>query len=297
MKTLSTLILSTLLVAATSVVAAAQTCEPGTYDRHLGECSIGAQAPTRAEMMNVIRAGSPSGIVATLEYGETVECPECFPLLQRAALENADAEVREVSAWWLRRRVFGFGAAMVQMKNVLATDASPVRRARAADALGIFHDPHGLDALRTAATSDADASVRAAAVRGIGELNISAGNDVIAAALGDRDITVRRAALSSVLEVNFFRQQDALLPLLGDADATVRRQTAQLLGEFRVDSAVTALAGMLRSDADVNARQAAAWALGRIGGAEAQGALAEVSATEASELVKSAINVARAMHR
>lgn len=290
-------ILSTLLVAAMASTAAAQTCEPGTYDRHRGECSLGTQAPTPVDLLNVIRTGAPSAVVSSLEYAESVDCAECFPLVQRAALDSADAEVREVSAWWLRRRIFGFGAAMLQMQNVLATDSDPVRRARAANAIGIFHDPHGLDALRAAATTDSDATVRAAAVRGIGDINISVGNTVVAAALADSDVGVRRAALAAVMQLSFFRQYDALLPLLGDSEASVRRSAAQLIGQFRVDAAVTALAGMLRSDADVNVRQAAAWALGRIGGADAQGALAEASMTESSSLVKSAIDIARLMRR
>lgn len=295
MKTL-TLILSTLLVTAMASVAAAQTCEPGR-DRRLGECSIGTQAPSRADMVNIIRSGSPSGIISTLEYGERVECFECFPLVQRAALDSADAEVRQVAAWWLRRRPFGFGAAMVQMKNVLATDSDPVRRARAADAIGVFHDPHGIAALRTALTTDAEPSVRAAAVRGIGEINVSSGNTLIAGALSDRDVTVRRAALSVVLSANFFRQHDALLPLLADSDAAVRRQSALLLGEFRVEASAPALAGILRSDADSNARQAAAWALGRIGTADARTALAEAAASEPVSLVRDAITIAQRMRR
>lgn len=296
MKTI-TFVLSTLLVAAMASAAAAQTCEPGTYDRHRGECSIGSQAPTPVDLLNVIRTGAPSAVVSSLEYAESTDCAECFPLVQRAALDSPDAEVREVSAWWLRRRIFGFGAAMVQMQNVLATDADPVRRARAASAIGVFRDPHGLDSLRAAATSDRDPAVRAAAVRGIGDINISLGNTVVAAALADSDVGVRRAALAAVMQLSFFRQYDALLPLLGDSDGAVRRQTALLLGEFRVDASVTALAGLLRSDADVSVRQAAAWALGRIGGADAQGALAEASMTESSSLVKSAIDIARLMRR
>ena len=52
---------------------------------------------------------------------------------------------------------------------------------------------------------------------------------------------------------------------------------------------------MLRGDAAQGARKAAAWALGRIGGAEGRTALAAQRATEADQLVLSAIEIAERM--
>ena len=53
--------------------------------------------------------------------------------------------------------------------------------------------------------------------------------------------------------------------------------------------------GMLRGDEDPNVRQAAAWALGRIGGEDARAALAEAESSESNSLVLDAIEIARAM--
>jgi len=290
MKTLITLTLSMILLAAAPALAQ-------QYDRTRGELSPGTQAPNRADMVTVINSGTATHLIATLEYGERVECFECIPLLSRKLLESSDARVREISAWWLRRRPFGMGPIMIHMKSVLATDSDPVRRTRAAEALGEFMDGHALPALSTAVTGDADAGVRAAAVRALGRLNVYGGNTAIAAAFGDVDANVRRAALSVVLRVNFFRAYDAIIPLLGDSDADVRRRSALILGSFRVDTAVSPLIAMLRGDTSTTARQAAAWALGRIGGSEAQTALAETYGTESVSLVRDAIEIAQQMRR
>ena len=92
------------------------------YDRQRGELSPGTQAPARNGMVAAIQSAAPSALIATLEYGEHVECHECVPLLEQKLLTSADVRVREISAWWLRRRPFGFGPIMVHMKSVLATD-------------------------------------------------------------------------------------------------------------------------------------------------------------------------------
>lgn len=258
------------------------------FDRTRGELSPDTEAPTQAALMQAIEAGSPGHLAALLEYGERVECHACVPLLQRQLLENDDAMVREMSAWWLRRRPFGFGAVFFEIRTVLATDADPVRRARAAEALGEFMDPHGVLYLREA-LADADARVRAAAVAGLGRINSPAGIDGIVSAFGDADANVREVAVRQVLLVNFFRNYDELMGLLADDSTSVRRQAALSLGTFRVAEATPALIGML-NDAEPMVRQAAAWALGRVGGQRA--ALTEHQAIEEDRSVLDAIAVA-----
>jgi len=95
--------------------------------------------------------------------------------------------------------------------------------------------------------------------------------------------------------VNFFRDHDALLGALVDSDDEIRMRSARLLGTFRVAEAVPALQGMLETDTNVRVRQAAAWALGRIGGESARGALRAAATVESSSLVQNAIEVALAM--
>lgn len=258
-----------------------------------GELSPGTQSPTRASLMQAIESGSSERLSALLEYGERVECHECVPLLERQLLESNDPLVREMSAWWLRRRPFGFGAVMRDIRTVLAEDADPVRRARAAEALGEFMDPHGVPHLRTA-LSDVDASVRTAAVNGLGRINSPAGTQGIVSAFVDPDAGVREAAVAQVLYVNQFRDHDALMGLLADDSVEVRRRAALALGTFRVVEATPALSAML-TDVNPMVRQAAAWSLGRVGGTDARSVLTERQALEESSLVRDAIEVALRM--
>jgi HEAT repeat protein len=184
---------------------------------------------------------------------------------------------------------------MAQMQDVLASDASATRRARAAMALGEFMDPAAFTPLRDAAMGDGDSGVRAAAVTALGRLNHSGANPILSVALRDAAVEVRRAAISQVLVVNFFRDHDALLSSLVDTDDEIRMRSARLLGTFRVAEAVPALQGMLETDTNERVRQAAAWALGRIGGESARGALRAAATAESSSLVQNAIEVALAM--
>lgn len=267
------------------------------YDRERGELSVGTGAPKQATMLDAIETANanPSRLYSMLEYGERVECLQCIPGLQRLLLDSGDARVREISAWWLRRRSFGFGRVMVAMKGALATDADPVRRARAAEAIGEFLDPHGLVALRDAVETDGDAAVRVAAVVALGRLNHADGREVIVSAFNDESVEVRRAALSVVMRISFFDDSASLIGLLGDDDAQVRLHAAQLVGQFRVDEAVAPLSGLLRGDDNASVRQAAAWSLGRIGGNAANTALNEAGTSETARGVLDAIQIAKQM--
>jgi HEAT repeat protein len=261
------------------------------YDKDQGELSPGTQAPAPERMANAIRSASPIALTAMLEYGERVECFECIPLLEQKLLGSDSAKVREMAAWWLRRRPFGYGRAAVAMRRVLTEDSDAVRRSRAAEALGEFLDVKGLPALEQAALADEVTSVRISAVRALGRLNARGGRAVLAAALGDEDAEVRRAALDQVQRVNHWDDRAALVARLGDADARVRQRAAQLVGEFRIQSAIEPLAAALRDDASASVRQAAAWALGRVGGAGAKQALTAARDQEQQPGVQDAIAI------
>lgn len=280
-----------LLLVGTPALAQNDSAAENQYDRERGELSPGTEAPSQAALMQAIESGSPERLATLLEYGERVECHACVPLLERQLLESDNSLVREMSAWWLRRRPFGFAAVFRDIRTVLANDADPVRRSRAAEALGEFMDPHGVPYL-TDALADTDARVRVAAVAGLGRINSPAGNDGIVAAFSDTEASVRETAVGQVLYVNFFRNYDELMGLLADENLEVRRRAALALGTFRVAEASPALVGML-ADSEPMARQAAAWSLGRIGGA--RGALTERQSLEESSLVRDAIEVALRM--
>jgi hypothetical protein len=267
------------------------------YDRELGELSPGTQAPPAERMVNAIRSASPGALTAMLEYGERVECLECIPLLETKLLESGDAEVREMAAWWLRRRPFGYGRAAVRMRAVLIDDPDPVRRSRAAEALGEFLDVSGLPALSQAVAEDGAPEVRLAGVRALGRLNARSGHAALAQAFTDDDARVRRAALDQVLKLNFWRDADAVIARLDDEDASVRQRAAQLAGELKAEAAVDRLEQVLRDDEAAAVRQAAAWALGRIGGSAAQAALRDASERESDPRVEDALAVAVIMAR
>jgi HEAT repeat protein len=282
-------------VSISTTVLAEDAPEHVVYDREKGELSPGTGAPSRERMVNAIKSASPTSLYAMLEYGERVECFECIPLLEKKLLTSENAQTREIAAWWLRRRSFGFGPIMVRMKKTAVENADPVQRERALSALGEFLDPHALPTLKQAATADAEVSVRVAAVKALGRLNAAAGNEVLSMALGDADSKVRKAALDQVLKVGFFRDASAILARLDDSDAGVRRASAQIAGELGVKDAIEPLMGLLMTDDSTQVRQAAAIALGKLGG-DGLPALDDAFATEKNESVLGAIDIARRMH-
>ena len=284
-----------LLAPAQSIVHAEDLTPVVVYDRERGELSVGTGAPKREYMVNAIKSASPSRLYATLEYGERVECFECIPLLADKLLSSDEAQTREIAAWWLRRRSFGFGPIMKKMQDVAKSDSNPERRARASAALGEFLDPHAAGVLQTVAKSDSEAPVRVAAVRALGRLNTLTGTQGISAAMSDSDAKVRLAALEQVTKLSFFRDVTPVLTAIADDDALVRRTAAQLAGELRLSAAVEPLLGVLMTDDSVQVRQAAAIALGRIGGGDAQTALSDAKGMERDDAVQQAIAVALQM--
>jgi hypothetical protein len=160
-----------------------------------GELSPGTEAPSLAAMVAAIENGSPEKLRATLEYGERVMCMQCVPLLQKKLLSSNNARVREMAAWWLRRQPFAAPPLLASLRKSVKDDADPVRRARAAEALGEFMDTHALPALADAAQGDAAPEVRAAAVRGLARLNSDAAGAVVPDALQDADPKVRLETL------------------------------------------------------------------------------------------------------
>lgn len=288
---------SVVLVLAGGVVTSVSAQQVEFHNRERGELSPNARAPSRAAMVDIVTSGSPGQIERFLEYGQMVKCYECIPAIQRRLLDEPSGRVREMLAWYARNLDLGRGVIIEQLADTIESSANAVHRARAAEALGEMMEPMMRTRLQTAATGDADATVRASAVRALGRLNHPAGIPTLVEAMRDTDRGVRLAAVTQVRFVNFFRSYDALAGLLADSDGDVRREAALALAMFGAEarSAAIPLAGLLRSDPDANVRQAAAYALGRIGGAEARAALNETLTSEASSLVRDAIEVARRM--
>jgi len=278
-----------------SRAAAQEGDDCATHDRNRQECSPGTEAPTPEALAQVIRSGVPAALESALEYGERVECAECMPLLEANLLDAADPDVRRMSAWWLRRRGLTVGAVVRRMRQALDGDPDPVRRARAALALGELMASRAVPTLADAAAADVEAPVRAAAVRALGRMNHPDAGPVVSAALEDADPAVRLAAADQVLVLSFFQGDDALLALLADVDPVLRRRGARLLADRGVMEAVPPLVALLEADPEPSVRQAAAWALGRLGTPEARSALDARSQVESHPRVRDALRVARLM--
>jgi len=232
-------------------------------------------------------SGSPSLIWETLEHGEKVECTSCISSVAPLIYDN-NSEVREIAAWWLRRRMFGvFGPGEVyqQTLGTLASDANPTRRADAAYAIGEFLETTGIAAEATAINTDQDPGVRAAAAAALGRLNDD-GAGALSKALGDSNSAVKLSALQSAGRVNSFSDVATVAKLTGDSDPLVRRRTAEILDQMNAKDSVASLIVLAQKDTDANVRGASCHALGTIGDASAKSALTAIAANDSDGLVR-----------
>lgn len=253
----------------------------------------------------IMKLGAPN-IPATriwkvLEHGEKLECLACIPVVSKL-LYNTNPKTREISAWWLRRRIFGvFGAGQVyeQTINTLAdAEARELDRVYAANALGEFLSWGGVAPLSKAILSDESPAVRLAAVAGLERLNSSGADGELAVALGDRDEKVRLAALHATTRINTFLDVEAVVALVSDSSSLVRRRAAESLGVMKSEDSVASLIALSSPDqeSDAAVRGAAIWALGQIGSADARDAI--LAAQEDSDpFVRNAAAIAGRMLR
>jgi len=184
----------------------------------------------------------------------------------KAADLTQSARVREIAAWWLRRRVLGvFGPGQVYQQTIqtLQSDPDPLRRSYAATALGEFFAPPGVAAC-AAALSDSSAIVRAAAASALGRLN-SDGNGALSTALSDSDSGVKLAALSAAERINSFVAIANVAALTTDPSADVRRRAIEVLDTLDAADTVVAVTAAAQNDSDATVRAEACHALGTFG--------------------------------
>lgn len=248
---------------------------------------------SKERIMGVARGGSPSAIWEALEHGERVECLECIPQVA-PLLYDPSPVTREISAWWLRRRIFGvFGPGQVYEQTVqaLKNDPSGARRAYAAEALGEFLATPGVAACAEAIEKDQDPVVRAAAAKALGRLNDD-GKGALSRALGDSDAKVKLAALKSAGRINAFNDAPALVRLVSDGDPVVRKRAAEVIGAHRAKDAAGALITIAQNDPDADVRGAAAHALGLLGDTGARQALEGIAANDSNRFVRDLAQIA-----
>jgi len=255
------------------------------------------QLPTPARILAVAQGKvAPMLLWKTLERGERVECLDCIAPVAEL-LYDPHPKNREISAWWLRRRIFGvFGPGEVHEQLARSvTDASQSEhiRAYAAEALGEMLSVSGEEPLARALISDPSPRVRVAAARALRRLNKPGPNQELAQALSDTDSEVRLAALDASLRVVGFKRSDRVVGLLEDDAAAVRRLAAQTLGALRVSGALPQLSERLspQNEGDPRVRAAAAYALGELRSSDARPALVEAQ-SDPDPFVRDAVNIA-----
>ena len=299
----SSVVLGTLLLA-----SGASAAEPNV---HGGPAEVYKQLPTEsletvstAEQImkfKTVENIAPTRIWKVLEHGEKLECLSCIPIVSKL-LYNSNSKTREISAWWLRRRIFGvFGPGQVyeQTLNALGNaQETEAHRIYAANALGEFLSGGGVPALSKAAVGDESALVRKAAVAGLERLNSSGAAGELSLTLADADADVRLAALHAATRINSFTDVASVVALISDSSALVRRRSAETLGVMKAADAVAGLMvlGSADLESDASVRAAAIWALGQIGDPEARDVIT-AGQDDSDASVRSAANVSARLLR
>jgi HEAT repeat protein len=238
---------------------------------------------------------APTEIWTTLEHGEKVECLSCIPQVAKL-LFDSNAKTREISAWWLRRRIFGvFGPGEVYSTviDTLKNDPSETRRAYAADALGEFLLGDGIPLVASALVSDGSPLVRKSAAHALERLNDQGPSGELATAMADSSPDVRLAALRASARINVFSHVDAIAGRLSDDVPEVRRSAAEVLGEMRAQDSVVGLIALTapEQEPDPRVRSAAIGALGKIGDPSAHDAV-DAALSDPDPLVASVARIA-----
>ena len=279
-----------LALSGVGVVASQALVEVRVHDAARGELSPGTFAPDPNTLATALASEQPSELIFALERGERVACHGCFGRVRELAMGDEPAVAR-AAVRWLAHQPLGARAAGRYFANELQTGAEATTRARAARAIGEFHDEEGLDVLETAATGDAEVVVRAAAVEALARLDHPDGLDTIVLAMSDVDAEVRLAALRGVHVVSLFSDASAYAAAdvaLDDADARVRAEAALVLGAGGVESRRARPEARL-GGVSAEVRRASAWALLRLGPASSRVALEAAYAAENDARVRDAL--------
>lgn len=166
--------------------------------------------------------------------------------------------------------------------HTLANDPSPEARAAAASALGIFvyqGEMENLpapvatkieDALLGVFNSDDKVEVRRRALEAVGYSRRPEAAQAIGKAYASGDNLLKVSSLYAMgRSLDSERWGNAVLKHLADANPQVRYEAARAAGELQLQDAVSLLADIIR-DVDDEVQAMGVWALGEIGGEEAQ---------------------------
>ena len=307
MKAQATRLVTPLVLAAAWLVSSSSSAEPITPERiHDGRAKLYQQlSPTSLEntttsaRIRAVTSGNvaPTEIWRALEHGEKVECLSCIPLVAKL-LYDRNAKTREISAWWLRRRIFGVFGEGQTYSRVVATlngDPSETRRAYAAEALGEFMSYAGVKHVARAITTDASSVVKISAARALERLN----NEGLGGELGQaiaapgQDEEVVWTSMHAAARINVFTGVDSIVGQIGSPSARIRKKAAEVLGRMRAADAVVGLIALTSeaSESDPGVRKSAVAALGEIGDPAAADAVTAAQ-SDSDGFVRDAANVA-----
>ncbi len=251
-----------------------------------GPASAGRGGSSQA-IVSAISSGSADAIKSELERSEYLICAACVRYVL-PLVDNNDASIRQVAAWWLVRRGVGRQVYRDMLTRLGQPDSLKARNA--ADVLGEFSYPQAIPALAAALSNPIfDGESRAAMAKALGSIRRPAAAAPLQAALTDPEALVRAASLTALRRVEGFRDGSVAVPLLADTNEGVRTEAVYTVAHLRTTTATTALVQVLQNDASPNVRKRAAWALGQIGASAAIAgpALSQAATSDSSPLVRS----------
>jgi len=253
---------------------------------------------TPARLRNVAKGGfAPTEIWRALEHGEKVECLDCIAPISKLLYDDNE-KTREISAWWLRRRIFGvFGPGQVYSRTIATLNdksKSEKQRAYAAEALGEFLSGAGTAHVAQAIVADPSPLVRLSAVHALQRMNSAGPNSELSVALRDPDELVRIAALHASTRINAFNDIAEITALLDDPSSAVRTRALEALGTLKARDSVVGIAAKLSpaNEPAASVRAAAASALGEIGDGAVRQAVQDARENDPDHFVRDAATVA-----
>jgi len=257
--------------------------------------AVAGKGGSAAAIRDAIASHSQDAVLAEVEREESLICGDCVTLITGLTADNRYA-VREVAAWWIARRP-GLAKQLATgfKTDLVGGDSISVRNA--ADFLGSSRTFDALPQLRTAIhRSDLTAEAKIAIVRSVKVLANLGGNEVLTTAMTDADAGVRAEAVRAWREIRGQKDGQPVVGMLGDADATVRAEAATVLGGMRIAAGVAALEQLVVTDPSPLVRKNAAWALGKLGQSSSRAALT-TAATDKSRFVQMTARAALASIR
>jgi HEAT repeat protein len=226
-----------------------------------------------------------------------------FDTIFRHCLQDPDDEVRAtaIEGLWENQQVGLIGPLITALRS----DPSPRVRAAAATSLGRFVLAGELEQIEEAIQArivqelmttfhlaKESIEVRRRAIESAAYACTPEALDALEIAYSDQDNTMRLSAIVGMGRSCDLRWREIILEELRNPTAAMRYEAVLAAGEMMLGAAVPYL-GQLLEDADTQVRDAAIWALGQIGGAQAKQLLLELH-EEADEETRAMVEEALA---